>query len=71
MDQYIKSNVEKFDESCWTLVTESFKELFEKTTAYGLFDDTTDLVDKVKRLSAGGNTYKANRNAYKILMYLT
>lgn len=63
--------MEKFDESCWTLVTESFKELFEKTTAYGLFDDTTDLVDKVKRLSAGGNTYKANRNAYRILMYLT
>ncbi|KAG1642506.1 hypothetical protein G6F44_004767 [Rhizopus delemar] len=60
LDQYIKSNVEKFDESCWTLVTESFKELFEKTTAYGLFDDTTDLVDKVKRLSAGAQNGDSN-----------
>ncbi|CAO3687700.1 unnamed protein product [Rhizopus stolonifer] len=53
LDQYIKSNVEKFDENCWNLVTETFKELFQDTTASGLFDDTADLVDKVKRLSSG------------------
>ncbi|KAI9469661.1 MAG: hypothetical protein EXX96DRAFT_654121 [Benjaminiella poitrasii] len=53
LDQYIESNVEKFDNSCWDLVTETFDDLFEKTTAYGLFDDTRDLVDRVQALSSG------------------
>ncbi|CAO3648932.1 unnamed protein product [Cunninghamella blakesleeana] len=48
MEQYIEANVEKFDENCWDQVTDTFKSLFEKTTAYGLFDDTQDLIEKVK-----------------------
>ncbi|RCI05462.1 guanine nucleotide exchange protein for ADP-robosylation factor [Rhizopus stolonifer] len=51
LDQYIEANVEKFDPSCWNLVTETFTSLFEKTTANGLFDDTADLVERVKDLS--------------------
>ncbi|KAI9492851.1 hypothetical protein BDB00DRAFT_826694 [Zychaea mexicana] len=51
LEQYIESNVEKFDIQCWDLVTETFDNLFEKTTAYGLFEDTKDLVDKVKVMS--------------------
>ncbi|KAI8338556.1 hypothetical protein BC941DRAFT_423211 [Chlamydoabsidia padenii] len=51
LEQYIESNIEKFDEDCWNQVTEMFTTLFEKTTAYGLFDDTQDLVEKVKASS--------------------
>lgn len=51
LDQYIEANVEKFDNSSWDLVTETFISLFENTTANGLFDDTADLVDKVKSLT--------------------
>lgn len=51
LDQYIEANVEKFDTSCWDLVTETFIALFENTTANGLFDDTADLVEKVKSLN--------------------
>ncbi|KAK4508835.1 uncharacterized protein ATC70_013458 [Mucor velutinosus] len=51
LDQYIEANVEKFDNSCWDLVTETFIALFENTTANGLFDDTADLVEKVKSLN--------------------
>ncbi|GAA5807553.1 hypothetical protein MFLAVUS_000918 [Mucor flavus] len=53
LDQYIEANVEKFDSKCWDLVTETFIYLFDNTTANGLFDDTEDLVDKVKVLSNG------------------
>ncbi|KAI8994988.1 hypothetical protein BDB01DRAFT_872611 [Pilobolus umbonatus] len=52
LDQYIEANVEKFDENCWDLVTETFTTLFDNTTANGLFDDTTDLIDKMKALSS-------------------
>lgn len=52
LDQYIEANVEKFDNNCWDLVTETFTDLFENTTANGLFDDTEDLVEKVKSMSA-------------------
>ncbi|KAI7868634.1 hypothetical protein BDF14DRAFT_1995182 [Spinellus fusiger] len=48
LEQYIETNVEKFDLSCWDLVAETFVHLFEKTTARGLFDDTKDLVNMVK-----------------------
>ncbi|KAI8082976.1 uncharacterized protein BX664DRAFT_284806 [Halteromyces radiatus] len=51
LEQYIEANVEKFDEDCWNQVTDMFTNLFEKTTAYGLFDDTQDLVEKVKAAS--------------------
>ncbi|CAO3598921.1 unnamed protein product [Absidia cylindrospora] len=51
LEQYIEANVEKFDEDCWNQVTEMFTNLFEKTTAYGLFDDTQDLVAKIKASS--------------------
>ncbi|KAI8145649.1 hypothetical protein BJV82DRAFT_534870 [Fennellomyces sp. T-0311] len=51
LEQYIETNVEKFDTHCWDLVTETFINLFEKTTAYGLFEDTKDLVDKVKSMA--------------------
>ncbi|KAI8641128.1 hypothetical protein BD408DRAFT_368798 [Parasitella parasitica] len=51
LDQYIEANVEKFDDSCWDLVTETFITLFETTTANGLFDDTADLVERVKSLN--------------------
>lgn len=54
LDQYIEANIEKFDNGCWDLATETFISLFENTTANGLFDDTEDLVDKVKALSSGG-----------------
>lgn len=54
LDQYIEANVEKFDSNSWDLVTETFIHLFDNTTANGLFDDTEDLVDRVKGLSAGG-----------------
>lgn len=54
MEQYIESNVEKFDENCWNQVTDTFTSLFEKTTAYGLFDDTQDLIEKVKANSPKG-----------------
>lgn len=43
-------NVEKLDTQSWELVTETFATLFEKTTAYGLFDDRQELVDKLHRL---------------------
>ncbi|KAL0083524.1 hypothetical protein F4703DRAFT_1862480 [Phycomyces blakesleeanus] len=55
LEQYIETNVEKFDPSCWDLVAETFVNLFEKTTAHGLFDDTEDLVDKVKAIPAASN----------------
>ncbi|KAI7852796.1 hypothetical protein BDC45DRAFT_570702 [Circinella umbellata] len=51
LEQYIETNVEKFDMECWDLVTETFDNLFQKTTASGLFDDTKDLVDKVKNMA--------------------
>lgn len=54
LEQYIEANVEKFDEDCWNQVTEMFTNLFEKTTAYGLFDDTQDLVEKMKSSSPKG-----------------
>ncbi|KAI8971778.1 hypothetical protein BDF20DRAFT_948087 [Mycotypha africana] len=50
LDQYIEANVEKFDITCWDLVTDTFNDLFKKTTANGLFDDTADLVEKVRAL---------------------
>lgn len=46
LQQYIEANVEKFDTESWDMVTETFVDLFEKTTAYSLFDDTKDLVEK-------------------------
>ncbi|GAB5586409.1 guanine nucleotide exchange protein for ADP-robosylation factor [Umbelopsis nana] len=46
LQQYIEANVEKFDTESWDMVTETFADLFEKTTAYSLFDDTKDLVEK-------------------------
>lgn len=60
LDQYIEFNVEKFDERCWELVSQMFIHLFEETTANGLFDDTEDLVDKVKDLS--NNELKSSNN---------
>lgn len=52
LEQYIESNVDKFDTNCWDLVTETFVNLFEKTTAYGLFEDTQDLVERIRAMSA-------------------
>ncbi|KAI7898637.1 uncharacterized protein BX663DRAFT_442726 [Cokeromyces recurvatus] len=52
LDQYIEANVEKFDNHCWDLVTETFENLFEKTTAYGLFNGTQDLVERMKAVSS-------------------
>ncbi|KAI8372400.1 hypothetical protein BD560DRAFT_394838 [Blakeslea trispora] len=51
LDQYIEANVEKFDDNCWNLITATFTNLFEKTTANGLFDDTEDLIERLKLLS--------------------
>ncbi|ORX51959.1 Sec7-domain-containing protein [Hesseltinella vesiculosa] len=48
LEQYIEDNVEKFDASSWDQVTNLFTSLFEKTTAYGLFDDTKDLVEQIR-----------------------
>ncbi|KAI9301721.1 hypothetical protein BJ944DRAFT_243025 [Cunninghamella echinulata] len=63
MEQYIEANVEKFDENCWTQVTDMFTSLFEKTTAYGLFDDTKDLIEKVKANSPKDvNNLEANNS---------
>ncbi|KAI8065502.1 hypothetical protein BC940DRAFT_304263 [Gongronella butleri] len=49
LEQYIEANVDKFDAACWDQVTALFTDLFEKTTAYGLFDDTKDLVDEIRK----------------------
>ncbi|KAJ2963214.1 hypothetical protein NQZ79_g1686 [Umbelopsis isabellina] len=49
LQQYIEANVEKFDESSWELVTETFVDLFEKTTAQSLFDDTQDLLERSRQ----------------------
>ncbi|CEP17156.1 hypothetical protein [Parasitella parasitica] len=51
LDQYIEVNVDKFDDGCWDLVTDTFIALFRDTTANGLFDDTADLVERVKSLN--------------------
>ncbi|KAG0187847.1 guanine nucleotide exchange protein for ADP-robosylation factor [Apophysomyces sp. BC1034] len=56
LEQYIETNVEKFDSGCWDLVTETFVNLFENTTARGLFDDTEDLVEKMKTMSGESNS---------------
>lgn len=56
LEQYIEANVDKFDEECWNLISETFVSLFEKTTAYGLFEDTQDLVEKVKASNDGAGT---------------
>lgn len=70
LDQYIQSNVEKFDENCWNLVTQTLKMLFEETTAYGLFDDTQDLVDVVKKLSLGGKKKKEQKMSLVYAYYM-
>jgi brefeldin A-inhibited guanine nucleotide-exchange protein len=49
LQQYIEANVEKFDQSSWDLVTETFVDLFEKTTAQSLFDDTQDLLERSRQ----------------------
>ncbi|OBZ89970.1 Protein transport protein sec72 [Choanephora cucurbitarum] len=56
LDQYIEANVEKFDDNCWNLITETFTHLFEKTTANGLFEDTEDLVERLKSFSNTNDT---------------
>ncbi|KAI8581481.1 hypothetical protein K450DRAFT_231499 [Umbelopsis ramanniana AG] len=48
LQQYIEANVEKFNNESWDMVTETFVDLFEKTTAYSLFNDTQDLVERNK-----------------------
>ncbi|KAF7722533.1 guanine nucleotide exchange protein for ADP-robosylation factor [Apophysomyces ossiformis] len=55
LELYIETNVEKFDNRCWDLVTETFVNLFENTTAHGLFDDTKDLVEKMKSMAGESN----------------
>ncbi|KAI8381215.1 uncharacterized protein BYT42DRAFT_613016 [Radiomyces spectabilis] len=60
VQQYIEANVEKFDIECWDRVTDLFVDLFDKTTANGLFDDTQDLVEKVRSATAGADPGASN-----------